>query len=134
MSTNEPFIESYNIFSRSVETNWFLMATKKLTTRSKKKKFLALLEKEIIQEASGSNIIFVEEGGDVYMCMIFRAKNIIEKVVIDVLDPNRKKPIEPHSQSGNVYIYGASGTLFQPTVNNGFLDIVNSEKTGDFDG
>ena len=65
--------------------------------------------------------------------MIFRAKNIIEKVVIDVLDPNRKKPIEPHSQSGNVYIYGASGTLFQPTVNNGFLDIVNSEKTGDFD-
>ena len=110
------------------------MATKKLTTQSKRRNFLALLEEEIIQEASGSNIIFVEEDGDVYVCMIFRAKNIIEKVVIDVLDPNRKKPIEPHSQSGNVYIYGASGTLFQPTVNNSFLDIVNSEKTGDFDG
>ena len=133
MATNEPFIESSNIFSQSVEINWYFVATKKLTTRSKRKKFLVLLEKEIIQETSGSNIIFVEEGGDVYICMIFRAKNIIEKVVIDVLDPNRKKPIEPHSQSGNVYIYGASGTLFQPTVNNSFLDIINSEKTGDFD-
>ena len=133
MATNEPFIESSNIFSQSVEINWYFVATKKLTTRSKRKKFLVLLEKEIIKETSGSNIIFVEEGGDVYICMIFRAKNIIEKVVIDVLDPNRKKPIEPHSQSGNVYIYGASGTLFQPTVDNGFLDIVNSEKTGDFD-
>ena len=133
MATNEPFIESSNIFSQSVEINWYFVATKKLTTRSKRKKFLVLLEKEIIQETSGSNIIFVEEGGDVYICMIFRAKNIIEKVVIDVLDPNRKNPIEPHSQSGNVYIYGASGTLFQPTVTNSFLDIVNSETTGDFD-
>ena len=133
MPTNEPFIESSNIFSQSVEINWYFVATKKLTTRSKRKKFLVLLEKEIIQETSGSNIIFVEEGGDVYICMIFRAKNIIEKVVIDVLDPNRKNPIEPHSQSGNVYIYGASGTLFQPTVTNSFLDIVNSETTGDFD-
>ena len=133
MATNEPFIESSNIFSQSVEINWYFVATKKLTTRSKRKKFLVLLEKEIIQATSGSNIIFVEEGGDVYICMIFRAKNIIEKVVIDVLDPNRKNPIEPHSQSGNVYIYGASGTLFQPTVTNSFLDIVNSETTGDFD-
>ena len=75
----------------------------------------------------------MEDNGDIYICMVFRAKNIIKKVVIDVLDPNRAKPIEPNLQSGNVYIYGASGTIFQPTINNSFLDIGNSEKIGDFD-
>ena len=95
-------------------------------------KFLALLAKEIMNEESGSNIIFVEEDGDVYICMIFRAKSIVKKVVIDVLDENRK-PIQPNLQAGNVYIYGASGTIFQPNVKNGHPDIIDSEKYGDFD-
>ena len=64
--------------------------------------------------------------------MIFRAKSIVKKVVIDVLDENRK-PIQPNLQAGNVYIYGASGTIFQPKVKNGHLDIIDSEKYGDFD-
>ena len=109
------------------------MAAKRKTTSQKRKNFLAELEEEIIQEGSGSNITFVEDGGDVYICMIFRAENIIKKVVIDILDPNRKNPIQPNSQGGNVYIYGASGTIFQPTVNNSFSDFVNSEKPNDFD-
>ena len=104
-----------------------------MATSTKRKKFVLLLEKEIKKEGIDSNIIFVEDSGDIYICMVFRAKNIIKKVVIDVLDPNRTKPIEPNLQSGNVYIYGASGTTFQPTINNSVLDIVNSEKTGDFD-
>ena len=99
----------------------------------KEEKFLALLEKEILQQESGSNVIFLEEGGDVYICMIFRVKNILKKVVIDVLDHNRRKPIEPNFQAGNVYIYGASGTIFQPNVKNGHPDIIDSEKSGDFD-
>ena len=109
------------------------MAMKKKTASLERKNFLAILEEEIIQERSGSNITFVEDGGDVYICMIFRAKNIIKKVVIDILDPNRKNPIQPNSQGGNVYIYGASGTIFQPSVNNSFSDFVNSEKPSDFD-
>ena len=92
-----------------------------------------ILEKQITQETNASNVIFVEEDGDVYICMIFRAKSIVKKVVIDILDPNRKKPIEPHLQGGNVYIYGASGTIFQPAVNNSFSDFVSSGKTSDFD-
>ena len=133
MSMNEPSIESFNLFNRVVKISWYFMATKKMATSIERKKFVLLLEKEIIKEATGSNIIFVEDSGDIYICMVFRAKNIIKKVVIDVLDPNRAKPIEPNLQSGNVYIYGASGTIFQPTINNSFLDIENSEKTGDFD-
>ena len=65
--------------------------------------------------------------------MIFKAKNNIKKVVIDVLDKNRRKPIEPNLQAGNVYIYGASGTIFQPNVKNSHPDIINSEKYGEFD-
>ena len=133
MSISEPFIESVELFNQLVEINWYFTAMKKLSTDSKRKKFLVLLEKETSQEGSGSNISFVEEGGDVYICMIFRAKNSIKKVVIDVLDPNRKKSIEPSLQSGNVYIYGASGTIFQVPVNNSYSDSVNIEKTGDFD-
>ena len=64
--------------------------------------------------------------------MIFRAKSIVKKVVIDVLDENRK-PIQPNLQAGNVYIYGASGTIFQPTVKNGYPEFIDSEKHGDFD-
>tara|TARA_B100000925_G_scaffold250519_1_gene201871 strand:- start:177 stop:509 length:333 start_codon:yes stop_codon:yes gene_type:complete len=109
------------------------MATKRKTTSQKRKNFLAVLEEEIIQEGSSSNITFVEDGGDVYICMIFRAENVIKKVVIDILDPSRKNPIQPNSQGGNVYIYGASGTIFQPSVNNSFSDFVNSEKPSDFD-
>ena len=132
MSENELLIEREKLLGRLVEINWYFMAKKYLTTIAKRKKFLTILEKQITQEASASNVIFVEEDGDVYICMIFRAKSIVKKVVIDVLDENRK-PIQPNLQTGNVYIYGASGTIFQPKVKNGHLDIIDSEKYGDFD-
>ena len=133
MSENELLIESEELFGRLVEINWYFMAIKKITTIAKRKKFLAILEKQITQEANGSNVIFIEENGDVYICMIFRAKNLVKKVAIDVLDQNRRKPIQPNLQAGNVYIYGASGTIFQPNVKNGHPDIIDSEKSGDFD-
>lgn len=133
MLINEPFVESSNLFNRLVEINWHCMAAKKKTTNLARKNFLAVLEEEILQEGSGSNVTFVEDGGVVYICMIFRAKNIIKKVVIDVLDPNRKNPIQPNSQGGSVYIYGASGTIFQPSLNNSISDFVNNENPSDFD-
>ena len=132
MSENELLIEREKLLGRLVEINWYFMAKKYLTTIAKRKKFLTILEKQITQEANASNVIFVEEDGDVYICMIFRAKSIVKKVVIDVLDENRK-PIQPNLQAGNVYIYGASGTIFQPKVKNGHLDIIDSEKYGDLD-
>ena len=132
MSENELLIEREKLLGRLVEINWYFMAKKYLTTIAKRKQFLTILEKQITQEASASNVIFVEEDGDVYICMIFRAKSIVKKVVIDVLDENRK-PVQPNLQAGNVYIYGASGTIFQPNVKNGHPDIIDSEKSGDFD-
>ena len=132
MSENELLIEREKLLGRLVEINWYFMAKKYLTTIAKRKQFLTILEKQITQEANASNVIFVEEDGDVYICMIFRAKSIVKKVVIDVLDENRK-PVQPNLQAGNVYIYGASGTIFQPKVKNGHLDIIDSEKYGDFD-
>ena len=132
MSENELLIEREKLLGRLVEINWYFMAKKYLTTIAKRKQFLTILEKQIAQEANASNVIFVEEDGDVYICMIFRAKSIVKKVVIDVLDENRK-PVQPNLQAGNVYIYGASGTIFQPKVKNGHLDIIDSEKYGDFD-
>ena len=132
MSENELLIEREKLLGRLVEINWYFMAKKYLTTIAKRKKFLTILEKQITQEANSSNVIFVEEDGDVYICMIFRAKSIVKKVVIDVLDENRK-PVQPNLQAGNVYIYGASGTIFQPKVENGHPDIIDSEKYGDFD-
>ena len=132
MSENELLIERKKFLGRLVEINWYFMAKKYLTTIAKRKKFLTILEKQITQEANASNVIFVEEDGDVYICMIFRAKSIVKKVVIDVLDENRK-PVQPNLQAGNVYIYGASGTIFQPSVKNGHPDIIDSEKSGDFD-
>ena len=133
MSENELLIEREKLLGRLVEINWYFMAKKYLTTIAKRKKFLTILEKQITQEANASNVIFVEEDGDVYICMIFRAKSIVKKVVIDVLDQNLRKPIQPNLQAGNVYIYGASGTIFQPKVKNGHPDIIDSEKYGDFD-
>ena len=133
MSQNELLIEREKLLGRLVEINWYFMAKKYLTTIAKRKKFLTILEKQITQEANASNVIFVEEDGDVYICMIFRAEGIVKKVVIDALDQNRRKSIEPNLQAGNVYIYGASGTIFQPDVKNGHSDIIDSEKSGDFD-
>ena len=132
MSENELLIEREKLLGRLVEINWYFMAKKYLTTIAKRKKFLTILEKQITQEANASNVIFVEEDGDVYICMIFRANSIVKKAVIDVLDKNRK-PIQPNLQAGNVYIYGASGTIFQPNVKNSHPDIINIEKYGDFD-
>ena len=132
MSENELLIEREKLLGRLVEINWYFMAKKYLTTIAKRKQFLTILEKQITQEANASNVIFVEEDGDVYICMIFRAQSIVKKVVIDVLDENRKT-IQPNLQAGNVYIYGASGTIFQPSVKNGHPDIIDSEKSGDFD-
>ena len=132
MSENELLIEREKLLGRLVEINWYFMAKKYLTTIAKRKQFLTILEKQITQEANASNVIFVEEDGDVYICMIFRAKSIVKKVVIDVLDESRKS-IQPNLQAGNVYIYGASGTIFQPNVKNGHPDIIDSEKSSDFD-
>ena len=132
MSENELLIEREKLLGRLVEINWYFMAKKYLTTIAKRKQFLTILEKQITQEANASNVIFLEEDGDVYICMIFRAKSIVKKVVIDVLDENRK-PIQPNLQAGNVYIYGASGTIFQPNVKNSHPDIINIDKYGDFD-
>ena len=132
MPENELLIEREKLLGRLVEINWYFMAKKYLTTIAKRKKFLMILEKQITQEANASNVIFVEEAGDVYICMIFRANSIVKKAVIDVLDKNRK-PIQPNLQAGNVYIYGASGTIFQPNVKNSHPDIIDSEKYGDFD-
>ena len=132
MSENELLIEREKLLGRLVEINWYFMAKKYLTSIAKRKKFLTILEQQITQEANASNVIFVEEDGDVYICMIFRANSIVKKVVIDVLDKNRK-PIQPNLQAGNIYIYGASGTIFQPNVKNSHPDIINSEKYGDFD-
>ena len=67
MSENELLIESEELFGRLVEINWYFMAIKKITTIAKRKKFLTILEKQITQEASASNVIFVEEDGDVYI-------------------------------------------------------------------
>tara|TARA_Y100001935_G_scaffold150500_1_gene124232 strand:+ start:214 stop:615 length:402 start_codon:yes stop_codon:yes gene_type:complete len=132
MSENEFLIEREKLLGQLVEINWYFMAKKYLATIAKRKNFLTILEKQITEEANASNVIFVEEDGDVYICMIFRAKSIVKKVVIDVLDENRK-PIQPNLQAGNVYIYGASGTIFQPNVKNSHPDIINIEKYGDFD-
>ena len=132
MSENELLIEREKLLGQLVEINWYFMAKKYLATIAKRKNFLIILEKQITEEANASNVIFVEEDGDVYICMIFRAKSIVKKVVIDVLDENRK-PIQPNLQAGNVYIYGASGTIFQPNVKNGHPDIIDSDKYGDFD-
>ena len=132
MSENELLIEREKLLGRLVEINWYFMAKKYLTTIAKRKKFLTILEKQITQEANASNVIFVEEDGDMYICMIFRVKSIVKKVVIDVLG-NTRKPIQPNLQGGNVYIYGASGTIFQPNVKNGHQDIIDTEKYGDFD-
>ena len=133
MSENELLIEREKLLGRLVEIKWYFMAIKRITTIAKRKKFLQILEKEIMQAEGGSNIIFLEEDGDIYICMIFRAKSIVKKVAVDVLDQNRRKPIEPNLKAGNVYIYGASGTIFQPNVKNGHSDIINGEKSGDFD-
>ena len=133
MSENELLIEREKLLGQLVEINWYFMAKKYLATIAKRKNFLTILEKKITQEANASNVIFVEEDGDVYICMIFRAKSIVKKVAVDVLDQNRRKPIEPNLKAGNVYIYGASGTIFQPNVKNGHSDIINGEKSGDFD-
>ena len=133
MPENELLIEREKLLGRLVEIKWYFMAIKKITTIAKRKKFLEILEKEIMQAEGGSNIIFLEEDGDIYICMIFRAKSIVKKVAVDVLDQNRRKPIEPNLKAGNVYIYGASGTIFQPNVKNGHSDIINGEKSGDFD-
>ena len=132
MLENELLIEREKLLGRLVEINWYFMAKKYLTTIAKRKKFLTILEKQITQEANASNVIFVEEDGDVYICMLFRAKSIVKKVVIDILDKTRK-PIQPNLQAGNVYIYGASGTIFQPKVKNGHPDLIDSEQYGGFD-
>ena len=98
MSENQLLIEREKLFGRLVEINWYFMAKKYLKTIAKRKQFLMILEKQITQETNASNVIFVEEDGDLYICMIFKAKSIVKKVVIDVLDKNRKS-VQPYLQA-----------------------------------
>ena len=48
--------------------------------------------------------------------MVHKSNKSINRVAIDIVDPKRLKPVEVSGRGNSIYIYGASGTVFQPSV------------------
>ena len=72
--------------------------------------------KSFFETKAVSNFFFLEQNKNIFLAMVHKSNKSINRVVIDIVDPKRLKPVEVSGRGNNIYIYGASGTVFQPSV------------------
>ena len=92
------------------------MAKRELKSYNKRKELVFALEKEVEKNKAVSNFFFLEQNKNIFLAMVHKSNKSINRVAIDIVDPKRLKPVEVSGRGNNIYIYGASGTVFQPSV------------------
>lgn len=110
------FFETIELFGNPVEIEWYYMAKRELKSYNKRKELVFALEKEVEKNKAVSNFFFLEQNKNIFLAMVHKSNKSINRVVIDIVDPKRLKPVEVSGRENNIYIYGASGTVFQPSV------------------
>mgnify|MGYP003335021620 CR=1 FL=1 len=65
----------------------------------------------------------ISNGDDLFVCKVsFNRKNIVSNIIIDLLDISRSNGVGVNTRTKSIYLYGASGTIFEPNINEFFGD------------
>ena len=108
---------------QSVLIDWHPKAAYKINKQKNKNLFLKILEEKLYENAEKSNLQIVPNDDDLFVCKIsLKKKNIVSNVIIDLLDTRRSNGVGVNTRTKSIYLYGASGTIFEPKINEFFGD------------
>ena len=112
---------------QSVLIDWYPKANQKIKKQKNKKLFFKLLEEKLYENAEKSSLLIVQNDDDLFVCKVsLKKKNIVSNVIIDLLDTRRSNGVGVNTRTKSVYLYGASGTIFEPKINEFFGDFLNN--------
>ena len=114
--------ETVKFLGHSVVIDWYPEAAEKMKTHKSKDLFLKFLEK-IFENTEKSSFQIVPNNDELYVCKVsLKKKNIVTNIIIDLLDTSRSNGVGVNTRTKNIYLYGASGTIFEPNINEFFGD------------
>ena len=106
---------------QSVLIDWYPKAAEKINCQKKKKLFYKRLEQRVFKDTEKSSFQLVSNDDDLFVCKVsIRKKNIVSNIIIDLLDTSRSNGVGINARTRNIYLYGASGTIFEPNINEFF--------------
>ena len=119
--------ERVTLMGQSVLIDWYPKANQKIKKQKNKKLFFKLLEEKLYENAEKSSLLIVQNDDDLFVCKVsLKKKNIVSNVIIDLLDTRRSNGVGVNTRTKSVYLYGASGTIFEPKINEFFGDFLNN--------
>ena len=117
--------ETVNLMGHSVLIDWCPEAAKKIKNKKRKKLFLKILEENLFENTEKSSLQIVPNDDDLFVCKVsLKKKNIVANIIIDLLDTSRSNGVGINASTKNIYLYGASGTIFEPKINEFFGDFL----------
>ncbi len=113
--------ERVTLLNQSVLIDWHPKAAEKINNKNKKSLFYKNLEQRVFENTEKSSFQLVQNDDDLFVCKVsLRKKNIVSNIIIDLLDVSRSNGVGINTRTKNVYLYGASGTIFEPKINEFF--------------
>ena len=117
--------ETVGLMGQSVLIDWYPKAAEKISNKKIKNLFLKLLEEKLFENTEKSSFQIISNGDDLFVCKVsFNRKNIVSNIIIDLLDSSRSNGVGINPRTKNIYLYGASGTIFEPKINEFFGDFL----------
>ena len=117
----------------SVLIDWCPEAAKKIKNQKRKNLFLKILEENLFENTEKSSLQIVPNDDDLFVCKIsLKKKNIVANIIIDLLDTSRSNGVGVNTRTKNIYLYGASGTIFEPRINEFFGDFFINQGDDNF--
>ena len=109
----------------SVLIDWYPKAAEKINNEKSKNLFFKFLEEKLFKHKERSSLQIVPNDEDLFVCKVsFNKKNIVSNIIIDLLDTGRSNGVGINTRTKNIYLYGASGTIFEPKINEFFGDFL----------
>ena len=117
--------ERVTLLNHPVLIDWHPKAAEKINNKKKKSLFYKNLEQRVFENTEKSSFQLVQNDDDLFVCKVsFRKKNIVSNIIIDLLDVSRSNGVGINTRTKNIYLYGASGTIFEPKINEFFGDFL----------
>ena len=121
----ETISERVTFMDQSVLIDWFPKAAEKINNEKSKCLFFKFLEEKLFNNKERSSLQIVPNDEDLFVCKVsFNKKNIVSNIIIDLLDTGRSNGVGINTRTKNIYLYGASGTIFEPKINEFFGDFL----------
>ena len=125
--------ETVTLMHQSVLIDWYPKAAEKINSQKKKKFFYKRLAQRVFKNTEKSSFQLLSNDDDLFVCKVsLLKKNMISNIIIDLLDTSRSNGVGINVRTRNIYLYGASGTIFEPNINEFFGDFLIDGREDNF--